>query len=389
MDILGFYFSYVLIVLVGILLLALSIQLYYYFRYFRGIIRYTKRVKKGDVEFLNEKPAISVIIASKNEEENLRQFLPFILEQDYPNFEVIVVNDASEDATEDVLTYLKDKYPNLRSSFVPKGAKNLSTKKLALMLGIKASENDILLFTDADCMPDGKDWISNIVRNFTEGTDYVLGYGGYLDKKGFLNKLIKFDTLFVAIQYLGMAIAKRPYMGVGRNLAYRKEAFYQMKGFSSILQFRSGDDDLLINKASNKFNTRVEISQAGSTWSVPSENFKQWYKQKERHLSVSGSYSRSSKVRLFWEPFSRAIFYLCFIAITVFSIIQFNWITLGLGLLFFIGRLILQIQTINKSAKILGERKFYFTVLIFDILLPIITLNLLIFGKKGHKINWK
>ncbi len=389
MDIFGFQFSLIIIVLLSLLVFAFAIQLYYYIRYYNNVIRHTKRINRGKVDFLDEKPGVSIIIAAKNESTNLQQFLPFVLEQDYPNYEVIVVDDASDDESDNVISQMMSKYAHLHTSFVPKGAKNLSTKKLALSIGIKAAKNDILLFTDADCMPYDKNWVSNMVRNFTADTDYVLGYGGYIKRKGFINKLIKFDTLFIAIQYFGMAISKKPYMGVGRNLAYKKEAFYRNKGFASILQFRSGDDDLLINKFAKGHNTRVEISKEGSTWSEPNSTFKQWYKQKERHLSVSENYSQTSKFLIFWEVFFRGVFYVSLISLIVFAAIQQNWIALVIAISLFITRYIIQLNTINQTSKILGDQKFYFSLILFDILLPLISLFLLIFGKKGRAITWK
>lgn len=389
MEFYGFNFSYIDFGLAALLLIFFGIQLYYYFRYFRGIIRHHKKEKKVKLTFNNEQTPVSIVICARDEEENLRKFLPFFLEQDYPDFEVIVVNDASYDNTDDYLSLMMKSYPNLRTTFVPDGTTNLSTKKLGITLGIKAAKNDLILLTDADCMPEGKDWIAYIVRNFTPETEFVLGYGGYLPKKGFLNRLIKYDTLFVAMQYLGMAEVNCPYMGVGRNLAYRKSTFFRMKGFAGTLNLQSGDDDLMVNRGANDSNTRIEVSKDSVTWSEPKRTFKQWYGQKERHLSVSNKYNNASKTRLTIEPVSRGLFYLTSIALIVFGVLNFNWITAGFGALFLILRYVLQLFTINKSAKILGEKKFYLTIPLFDILLPLISLFILIFGKKNKNIRWK
>ncbi|NLO71793.1 MAG: glycosyltransferase [Porphyromonadaceae bacterium] len=389
MNFYGFEFSYLDIGLAALLLFFFGIQMYYYFRYFRGVIRHQKKEKKDKLTFNNEQTPVSVVICARDEEENLRKFLPFFLEQDYPSYEVIVVNDASFDNTDDYLSLMMKSYPNLRTTFVPDGTTNLSTKKLGITLGIKAAKNELILLTDADCMPEGKDWITNLVRNFTPETEFVLGYGGYLQKKGFLNKLIKYDTLFVAIQYLGMAEAKRPYMGVGRNLAYRRETFFKMKGFAGTLNLQSGDDDLLVNRGATNTNTRIEVSADSVTWSEPKRTFKQWYAQKERHLSVSDKYNKKSKIRLAVEPISRGLFYLSVIGVIAFGVLSYNWITVGFGGTFFLIRYALQLFTINKSAKVLGERRFYLTIPYFDIVLPLISLFILIFGKKNRKIRWK
>ena len=390
MTLYGFDFKLIELIVFAILFASFIYQIYYYLRYTQAVIRLKKRINKNKVTF--HKPAspipVSVIICAKDEISNLRRYLTFVLEQDYPDFEVIVVNDGSGDDTDDLLQELKKTYPKLRTTFVPAGATNMSTKKLALTLGIKAAKNDWLLFTDADCMPEDKSWISKMAQNFNPEIEFVLGYGAYFNKKGFINKLITYDTLFNALQYLGFAIAHKPYMGVGRNMAYRKDVFYRQKGFASTLHLRSGDDDLMVNHAATKRNTQIEISADSVTWSEPEKNFKDWYYQKERHLSVSTFYSGISKFRITIEPISRALFYISFIATLIFG----NLITIATAGLLFIIRFIIQSTIINASAKHFGDRKYFFNIFTFDILLPLITLFIMTFGRVGSKaknIQWK
>lgn len=388
MELPAFEFTDIEIVFLSICMLAFIYQLVYYFKYIFAVKRYDKKVKKNMVRFVSEQVPVSVIICAKDEVDNLRKFLPFVLNQEYPDFEVVVVNDGSTDDTEDYLDSLKKEFPRLRSTFVPAGATNLSTKKLALTLGVKAAKNDWLLFTDADCMPEDKLWIARMARNFTQGTEFVLGYGAYFRKKGFLNKLITFDTLFIALQYLGFALNGKPYMGVGRNLAYRKDVFYRRNGFASTLNLRSGDDDLMVNGAANEFNTKVEVSFDSITWSEPNKRFSDWIYQKERHLSVSPYYTAASRFRLAVEPAFRALFYIACIA----SLVVGNYLTMiAVGVLFLV-RLIVQISIINASSKHFDGGKYYISVLFFDIFLPLNTLALLVFGRKGKKARnmyWK
>jgi cellulose synthase/poly-beta-1,6-N-acetylglucosamine synthase-like glycosyltransferase len=385
MEIYGFSFSLIELIVFGILFLAFSYQLYFYFRYMNGVLRLRTKIKNNNVSFLDEQPPVSVIICSKDDAENLSKFLPFILQQDYPVFEVIVINDGSTDQTDTLLRDLIVEYPHLKSTFVPVGANNVSTKKLGLTLGIKASKYDILLFTDADCMPEDKTWIARMVRNFTRETDFVLGYGAYMEKKGFLNRLITYDTLFIALQYMGMATSGKPYMGVGRNLAYRKETFFAQKGFASTLGLSSGDDDLMVNKASNPWNTRIEIAPDGITWSEPNTTFKGWLFQKARHLSVSSYYKSSSKFQLFFEPFTRGLFYLTFILALIFG----HVITLGATGVLFLTRYIVQVTIINKSSKHFGGRKYILSLPVLDIYLPLVNMYLLLVGNKGKSVRWK
>ena len=379
MNIYGFTFSLIELIVFSILLITFIYQLYFYFRYLNGVLHLLKKIKDDKIPFQTEQPAVSVIICAKDEAENLRKFLPFILDQDYPEFEVIVINDGSTDETDNLLRDLCVDYPRLRTTFVPVGANNVSTKKLGLTLGIKASKYEFLLMTDADCMPEDKTWIARMMRNFTRETDFVLGYGAYLQKKGFLNHLITYDTLFIALQYMGMAAVRKPYMGVGRNLAYRKETFFAQKGFASTLHLSSGDDDLLVNKACNPWNTRIEIASDSITWSEPNKTYKGWLYQKERHLSVSTYYKSSSKFRLFIEPTTRGVFYITLILALVFG----NMITqIATGILF-LTRYIVQLSIINGSSKYFGGRKYISTLPIFDIYLPLVNLYILVFGKKS------
>ena len=148
------------IIIAGILILALVCQLYYYFRYINGSLRVNRRNKKGKQPISEAQPGVSVIICARNEEDNLRNYLSSILEQDYPTFEVIVINDESSDDTPVVLDRYARLYNNLHITFVPTGARIQSSKKLGLTLGVKAAKYDYLLFTDADCRPETSHWIN-------------------------------------------------------------------------------------------------------------------------------------------------------------------------------------------------------------------------------------
>jgi cellulose synthase/poly-beta-1,6-N-acetylglucosamine synthase-like glycosyltransferase len=388
MEISGFSFSLFELVLVALLSMAFFHQLYYYFRYINLVSRINKKEQKGKRVFVTEYPPVSIIICAKDEAENLRNFLPAILNQDYPEFEVVVINDGSTDETTDLLKEFRENYPNLRTTFVPVSANIISTKKLGITLGVKAATHEWLLFTDADCVPKDKHWIAKMARNFTPETEFVLGYGAYFNRKGFINRLITYDTLFIALQYLGMAASNKPYMGVGRNMAYRKQTFLDQKGFASTLHLKSGDDDLMVNKAANSKNTRVEISPESITWSEPNTSFKGWFFQKERHLSVASFYTSISKFRLSLEPISRGLFYLMVLLLFVFG----NLVTLGAATLFLIIRFVIQLVIVNNAAKHFGEKKFYLSLILFDIYLPLVTLYIFTIGRmtsREKSVKWK
>lgn len=330
-------------------------------------------------------PAVSVIVCARNESINLEAFLPILLEQDYPEYEVVVVNDRSYDNTEDVLRLLSYQYPHLKSTFIPDKAKFIDSKKMAVTLGIKSASNDIMLFTDADCYPRSKDWLQLMVRNFTENTQIVLGYGAYEYQKGFLNFLIRFDTLTIGMQYLNMALGRRAYMGVGRNMGYKQSFFNQTAGFTKHLNLQSGDDDLFVNENSKKGNTRIEIDAQAVTVSQPKESFELWLLQKSRHLSTSHHYRFSNKLFIGTELLSRAGFYTSLIA-TGCLYYPFG---LTVAVLAFLLRNVVQITVINATAKQLGEKKFYFGVTFLDILLPLINLFLHVKRSFSRKTSYK
>lgn len=390
---------YVLLIAGSILAFCFLVQMVYYLYFYRGILAYRQKIRKHDVPFRDDKPSVSVIICAKNESENLDNFLPSVLNQDYPNFEVIVINDGSTDETEMVMKKYEKKYRNLYHTYVPENAQIMCSKKLALTLGIKAAKNDLLLFIDADCAPISEHWIEKMTRNFTTGKDFVLGYGAYEQKSGVLSHLISYDTFFIALQYMGFALRGLPYMGVGRNLGYRKDVFFKNKGFESILHLQSGDDDLFVNKNAKGSTTRVEINPLSVTSSVPEETFKDWYIQKERHLSTSHYYKTSTRTLIGTEVFTRGLFYLSFLISLLavlftnpFDIGMKNWIwSISIVGGLFLLRYIVQALIINLSASILGERKFFLSILVFDILLPLISLRALTVNKLRHtpKYKWK
>jgi biofilm PGA synthesis N-glycosyltransferase PgaC len=344
--------------------LSLMVQLFYYFYYFFRIVFYKEK------SINDEQNPVSVVICARNEKENLKSNLPSILEQDYPNYEVIVVNDCSNDGTEEVLESFKKIYSHLKTSTIKEDKKFSHTKKLALTIGIKAASNEWLLLTDADCKAASENWISEMQKYFSGNNSIVLGYGAYKRKKGLLNNIIRFDTLFIALQYFTFALASRPYMGVGRNLAYRKSLFFKNKGFANHYKIDSGDDDLFVNEVANKYNTKVSISLKSSTISLPKEKFSEWFIQKKRHMRSSKGYNGKTKRKLFLEVFSRMIFYFTF----AFSLVFFKeylYYIMGLFSLRLIIHLIVKKSLINR----LNEKNILLSSLLYDIFLPFLNFS--------------
>jgi cellulose synthase/poly-beta-1,6-N-acetylglucosamine synthase-like glycosyltransferase len=352
-----------------LLLVVLIYELYFLLRYLRAGAQVTPLAEAAEL------PGVSVIVCARNEEENLQDYLHNLLTQDYPQYEVIVVDDGSEDQTRMILEQYARQCPKLYHTFVPQGARVLSNKKLALTIGIKAANHDYILLTDADCCPESKYWIREMMTGFTqEQTEVVLGFSPYFEKKGLLNRLISYDTLFNGLQYMGMARAGKPYMGVGRNLAYKRETFFSTGGFKGLLSNRAGDDDLFVNRVATRTNTTVVCNRDSLMWSVPKTTWREWFYQKRRHLSVSPQYRTSSKIRLTLEPLSRGLLYAGVISSFMLGGIEVGCTALALLLL----RLLVQIITINIAAHRLGMRRYGIGLVAYDIILPLITLYMLI-----------
>lgn len=372
----AFTFNTAELILLSAAGVLLIVQLIYYLGLYNRIHTHNLAVGKDEVHFGRELPPLSVVICARNESENLRRNLPAILKQDYPDFEVIVINDGSTDESEDLLSELEEEYPNLYHSFTPDSARYISRKKLALTLGIKASKYDWLVFTEADCTPVSDKWLRRIARNFTPSTDIVLGYSGYERGKGWLHKRVSFDSLFTSLRYLGFALAGKPYMGIGRNLAYRKELFFKVKGFSTHLNMQRGEDDLFINQIANENNTRVETSPDSVIRMQPVERYKDWKEEKVSYMATARFYKGSQRWLLGLETATRLLFYVACLSEIVFGILSFHWLAAGLVLLLWIVRYSAQAYVINKTANEMGDnRSYYFTLLVFDIIRPLQSLK--------------
>lgn len=355
--------------------LAWLIQMCYFWGLFSRLAFFKK--KKYDNSCPKYEP-VSVIVCAKDAYEYLVDLVPRILSQDYPEFELVIVNDCSTDETTDYLKTLVQQRPDINVVSLTQSLNFFHGKKFPLSMGIKSAKHDLLLLTDADCLPENDQWIKGMVGAYKSNTSIVLGYSPYFTRKGLLNKLIRFDTLYTAIQYLSMALAKRPYMGVGRNLSYRRELFYKNKGFTSHYTIPSGDDDIFISQVANKKNTRIFIDPKCRVESEPKHSFSGWIHQKRRHYSTANMYKHSTNIilgtllssRLFYYASAVALF--CMPHAIVFSTGTYlYYITIGLFIL-------LHYASMDwiyiKSAKQLGEKKLYlFFTPFYDIFFTLFT----------------
>ena len=292
-------------ILIGSFIGIIAMQLFYYLYFFLRLAIYKKPEKTTHMEH-----PISVVICAGDEAANLANNLPGVLVQEYnTTHEVVLVNDNSEDETKYLLEEFKKSFKNLNPVLLSQEAKMINGKKFPLSIGIKSAKNETLLLTDADCVPASEHWMRLMQDGYDEGIEIVLGYGAYKKKPGLINKLIRFETFQTALQYFSYALAGMPYMGVGRNLSYKKEVFIRNKGFSSINQMPSGDDDLFINQVANKHNTAIVIDKDAHTLSEPKTSLHDWMNQKYRHYTTSKYYKLSHATLLAFYAISQFLVY--------------------------------------------------------------------------------
>ncbi len=339
-----------------LLAVAALIQIWYYFHFFIRFANYKPVQKQASQEY-----PVSVIICAKNEAENLVNNLPGVLVQEYrTTHEVITVNDNSTDESKYILEEFQRNFKNLTVIPLKQEAKGIPGKKFPLSVGIKSSRYEIVLLTDADCTPASEHWIKKMQDGYAPGIDIVLGYGAYKKYPGLLNKLIRFETFHTALQYFSYALAGNPYMGVGRNLSYRKDIFLRNKGFSSINHIPSGDDDLFINMIADNTNTAIVIDPEAHTISEPHKSWNSWMQQKNRHYTTAKYYRSSHKTLLSLYSIVHTLIYPLAIATAIF----FNWY---IAVSIFSIRLIVQTIIWYKSMRKLNERDLLPLFLIFDI----------------------
>jgi cellulose synthase/poly-beta-1,6-N-acetylglucosamine synthase-like glycosyltransferase len=363
--------------LFALLSICFLIQLYF-------VIGQNKLARYKSVEELPQ-PGIpvSVIISARNEEKNLIENLPSILSQDYPDFEVIVVNDCSYDATASVLLEFKEAYPNLKIITVQDNDKYRTGKKFALTLGIKGAKNEHLLFTDADCVPASPNWITRMAANFKDEVAIVLGFSPYKKEGNIINPLIRFETIKTAINYFSSALKGDAYMGVGRNLAYTKTLFFNKKGFASHMQILSGDDDIFVNENATSTNTAIEIHPDSFMFTTAKTSLGDWFRQKRRHSGAGKFYKAKHRFALSMDAITGLGFY-AFLTACLFL----NFLPIIAGGLF-IFRLIFQLIIYRKLFKQFGSYYLLFYLPFLDIVYYI---YLNIFGLVGASTKnkqWK
>lgn len=366
-------------VLFYIFVVVIFVQLFFYVYVFLQL-----KHKKHDHVAATNTPPVSVLVCAKNEAENLEVFLPYLLRQDYPNFEVVLINDGSTDLTLKVMERFKNQHSQIKIVNVKSIETFWGNKKYALTLGIKAATHNRLLFTDADCKPVSDQWITEMNQHFSKEHQIVLGYGSYKKiKKSFLNKVIRFDTFMTAVQYFSYAKLGHPYMGVGRNLAYTKELFFEARGFMDHMHIKSGDDDLFVNQIASAKNTALCLSKNSFTESLPETSYTDWTCQKRRHITTANFYKFKHKAALSLFFMSQFLFFL--LALLLISTLFYWKIVIGLIAL----RYIAFFSVLIYTAKKLEEKDLIPFFPILEIFLIWVQVSIFIKNLISKPSRWK
>ncbi len=383
MNISFFYNSLSFIVLI-IFFISLVLQLLYHWTLFSKVAFYKRNAHpKLDKEL----EPVSIVLCARNAYEYLIELIPALLKQDYPDFEIVVVNDCSDDETEEYLKDLERKEPRVKPVQLKQHLNFFNGKKFPLSMGIKSAQNDLIILTECKCMPVNDQWLRSMVSRYNPRTEIVIGYSPYVHKKSSLNRIMRFDALQNGLLYLSAALNRHPYMGIGNNLSYRKELFYKNQGFTSHYTTSVGEDDLFINQVATKQNTEVLIDAENAILTNPTSNFKSWMRQKSSRYSTVSKYNGRSRLMLSLFYISQLLFYASFITLLAlfarpaFSIANGAVFYIPFLAFFFLLRFGSQLFIYHKASKRLSEKGLLPGLIVYDFLFAILSPWLRLLGR--------
>ncbi len=373
--------SFIILLIFGI---TLIIQLLYHWGVFSKVAFYKdKRRPKTD----DELEPVSIVLCARDAYEYLTELVPVLLNQDYPDFEIVIVNDCSDDETEEYLKDLERRETRIKPVQLKQHLNFFNGKKFPLSMGIKSAQNDLIVLTDCNCMPTNDQWLRSVVNCYGKNTEVVIGYSPFVRKKGLLNSLIRFDAVQNALLYLSAALKGHPYMGIGKNLSYRKELFYRNKGFTSHYITSVGDDDLFVSQVATKKNTEVLIDPDNTILTTPTGSFHQWMRQKSGRYSTVRQYNARTRTMLSLFYISQFLFYVSFIALIAlcakpaFAITGGEVFYIPILVFFFLLRFGSQLFIYHKASKRLGEKGMLPGLIAFDFLFAFLSPLLRLMGR--------
>ena len=381
---LSFHFnslSFILLIVFGV---CLIIQLLYHWGLFSKVAFYKRNARPKLDEELEP---VSVVLCARDAYEHLTELIPALLRQDYPDFEIVVVNDCSDDETEEYLKDLERNETKVKPVQLKQHLNFFNGKKFPLSMGIKSAQHDLIVLTDCNCMPVNEQWLRSVVNRYNSRTEIVIGYSPYVQKKSTLNRLMRFDAMQNGLLYLSAALNRNAYMGIGKNLSYRKELFYRNQGFISHYTTTVGEDDLFINQVATKKNTEVLIDAENAILTTPTNSFKLWMRQKSSRYSTVPKYNGRARLMLSLFYVSQFLFYVSFIALLAlcanpaFSITNGAVFYIPILVFFFLLRFGTQLFIYHKASKRLGEKGLLPGLILYDFLFAFLSPWLRLMGR--------
>ncbi|MGL4994268.1 MAG: glycosyltransferase [Bacteroidales bacterium] len=361
------------VVLPGLLLILWVIRLIYASLY-RKLIYSHKDISSN-------KPGITLLVYACNDADNIRENLKYLLDQDYPDFDVIVVNDGSTDETNIELKRLESSYSNLYHTYLPEEAKTLVRRKLAITVGLKAVRKEWVILTTANTRPDSNNWLSAMAQEMTPKRDIVLGYSGIISKKGGAAWFIQ-QNLRHQIRYLSYAKSHRAYMGVGNNLAIRHSAFTSNL-MSGTLNLNAGEDDITVNRLATKANSAVATSPEASVRVLFDDISQGWYERIFKYNITRGYYKHRS-YRFWWLESAAHLSIIVLILLAIYMYITTSdWIILTSTLSISVIGAICSIALTYKTVRQLEPKSTILSQIISEILLSLIDIRNSLIGRRG------
>jgi glycosyltransferase involved in cell wall biosynthesis len=371
----NFFNNPLLATLFGIFVFSLLVQLVYFWIVFSKLAFFKTKSTSGT------RPAVSVVVTAHNQYNDLKQNLPYLLDQDYPEFEIMVVNDNSDDGSDELLKDFTRQYSHLSIVDLKQSLNWFKGRKFPLSLGIKSAKHGLLLLTDINCRPQSGQWIKEIVSAYQQETEIVLSYSTFATKSK-INLWFRFASFYDGLFYLSMALAGHPFKGIGKNLSYKKDLFYKNKGFSSHYKINLGDDELFINQTARKENTKIQLSPESHVAVVKSISFAQWFKNEKTRILIRKFFKKGSWFIVSFFQTTTLLFFTSFVLLLIFGA---SWIVV---LSLFGLRLLSQLVIFGNAAKKLNEKKLLLISPLFEILLLITDLFIWLMLLFTRKNKW-
>ena len=377
-----FYYNNISFIVLAVFVLSLLIQLAYHWGLFSRVAFFKK---KGRPKLDEELEPVSIVICARNAYEYLAELIPVLMTQDYPDFEIVVVNDCSDDETEEYLKEFTRHETIVKPVQMKQHLNFFNGKKFPLSMGIKSAKNDLIVLTECNCMPTNDQWLRSVVNRYKGNTEIVIGYSPFVQQKGFFDKLIRFDALQYGLLYLSAALSGHPFMGISKNLSYRKELFFRNNGFISHYTTSVGDDDLFINKVANKKNTEVLIDAENPILTTPTSSFRFWTQQKSSRYSTISKYNTKSRVLLSLFYASQLLFYVSFIVLLclkpAFTIANTTTFYIPILVFLFLLRFGSQFLIYLNASKRLGEKGLLPGLIAYDFIFAFLSPWLRLMGR--------